>query len=308
MSDIIIVTGGAGFIGSHVVDALIVRGHTVHVIDDLSTGKRENVNGAATLHELDIRDAKLTDLFSGLQPTKVVHLAAQIDLRRSVRAPVEDADINIMGGLHVLEAARAAGVRHITYSSTAAAYGMEKPVPTSEDEQVAPVAPYGVSKVAFEMYLRAYRHLHGMDSMILRFANVYGPRQTVKGEAGVVAIFFDLIRNGKAPMINGDGEQTRDFVFVTDVAESVVRAVEKGSVGTCNISTGKETSVNTLYGLMKGVSGTDVDAEYGPGKPGDERRVCLDPARAYEILGWAASVSVDDGVRRTYESYGQVWK
>jgi len=298
----IIVTGGAGFIGSHVVDALIARGHAVHVIDDLSTGRKENVNGTATFHEADIRDASVAKLFAEIAPEKVVHLAAQIDLRRSVREPVADAEINVIGGLRVLEAARAAGAKHFTFSSTAASYGTDKPVPTREDEPLEPIAPYGVSKVAFEMYLRAYRALYGLSSAVLRFANVYGPRQTVKGEAGVVAIFFDLLRRGERPVINGDGEQTRDFIFVTDVADAVARASDAAADVTCNVSTGKETSVNALYAMMRESSGIDLEAEHGPDKPGDDRKVCLDPSRAKAALGWQAVVSVDEGIRRTFAS------
>lgn len=302
-----LVTGGAGFIGSHAVDLLLSRGHAVHVVDDLSTGDRGFVDRRAKLHVLDIRSPRLAALFRRLRPERVVHLAAHIDLRRSVEAPSMDADINIIGGLNVLESALAAQVPHLTFASSAAVYGAASAFPTREDAALSPVSPYGISKFAFEHYLRFARRLKGLKSASLRFSNVYGPRQTVKGEAGAVAIFANALLDGRTPTINGDGRQTRDFVYVGDVARMIASAASKRLDGAYNVSTGKETSVNRLYRAIADAVGSDAPAVHGPAKAGDDRRVSLDPRRARDDAGWKARVSVDDGIPLTV-SWIREWK
>lgn len=295
----VLVTGGAGFIGSHVVDLLVSRGHKVHVVDDLSTGDRRFVNKKAALHVMDLRSPRLHALVRRIKPDRVAHLAAHIDLRRSMREPSHDADINIMGGLRLLEASVDAGVRHLTFASTAAVYSGTKRFPTPESEAVAPASPYGIAKRAFEQYLEAVCAMHGMKSARLRFANVYGPRQTVKGEAGVVAIFANMFLDGKRPVINGNGKQTRDYVYVDDVANAVVKAIETAMEGVCNVGTGKETTVNALYGMIARASGATVAPSRGKAKPGDDPRVLLDAKAARRSLGWRSMVALDDGIRRT---------
>ncbi|MEA3249927.1 MAG: GDP-mannose 4,6-dehydratase [Patescibacteria group bacterium] len=297
----VIVTGGAGFIGSHVVDELTDRGFKVHVVDDLSTGFRSHVNRKAKLHILDIRSDRFSNLVKRLKPASVVHLAAHIDLRRSVEEPRYDADINIIGGLNVLEACRDAGVRHLVFASSAAVYGNTKKLPASESLPTAPNSPYGISKAVFEDYLRFAQDTYDIKCVSLRFANVYGPRQSVQGEAGVVAIFLSRLLSGNDAVINGDGGQTRDFIYVGDVARMVVIAVSRSLSGVYNVSTGKESSVNRLYREICSVSGIKRRAVRGPAKAGDERRVSLSPAKAKRSLRWKPKVSLKEGIQKTYD-------
>ncbi|KPJ86090.1 hypothetical protein AMJ57_00345 [Parcubacteria bacterium SG8_24] len=296
----VLVTGGAGFIGSHVVDRLLDRGYEVRVIDDLSTGRKGNVRRPARLHVADIRSKKAAALIRRLQPTHLVHLAAHIDLRRSVDEPMFDADVNIMGSLNILQAALGAGVRHLTFASSAAVYTGADILPTPESAPTRPGSPYGCSKLSFEHYLHSARLLHDLSAAALRFSNVYGPRQTVKGEAGAVAIFLNNLLAGRPVTINGDGEQTRDFIFATDVAAAVVVALEAESRGTFNISTGIETSINDLYRFCRRASGSRLDPSYGAARPGDDRRVSLDPSRAKQELSWTPRVGIEEGVTRTH--------
>ena len=301
----ILVTGGAGFIGSHVVDTFVAAGHRVAVVDNLSTGKRAQVNREARLHVVDLRSDQLADVFESERPEVVVHLAAQAAVRRSVSDPVFDASVNILGGLNLLDCCRRFGVPRFIYSSSGGAgYGDTEVIPTPEEHPTQPASPYGITKVAVEMYLRAWAPLFGISGVSLRYANVYGPRQDPEGEAGVVAIFCHRLLTGQTPIINGDGEQTRDYVYVGDVAAANLRALEHPEVvGGVNIGTGVETSVNELSRALALAAGLETRAEHGPPKPGEQRRSCLNPALAKRCLGWAPTVSLRDGLHRTLEFF-----
>jgi UDP-glucose 4-epimerase len=303
----ILVTGGAGFIGSHVVDAFVSAGHAVAVVDDLSTGKRERVNPAASLHVTDLRGEQLFRVFESERPEVVAHLAAQAAVRRSVSDPLFDASVNVMGGLNLLECCRRFGVGRVIYSSSGGAgYGDTAVLPTPEAHPTEPASPYGITKVAVEMYLRAWGPLVGIRGLSLRYANVYGPRQDPDGEAGVVAIFCNRLLTGQTPIINGDGEQTRDYVYVEDVAAANLLALKHPEVtGAVNIGTGIETSVNELYRTLTRVAALEVSAQHGPAKPGEQRRSCLNPALAKRCLGWAPSVPLGEGLARTLAFFKQ---
>ena len=297
-------TGGAGFVGSHVVDGCVEAGHDVAVVDDLSTGRREHVNAAARLHVGDIRSPALDDVFRAETPEAVIHLAAQASVGRSVANPRLDADINIMGSINLLECCRRAGARRIVYMSTGGAgYGDADVIPTPEDHPTRPISPYGTSKVTAEHYLACWEALHGLSGVALRLANVYGPRQDPHGEAGVVAIFTDRLLRGEPCVINGDGLQTRDYVYVGDVADAALLALERSEVtGPVNIGTGVETSVVTLFERLRAAAGGRGKAHHGPARPGEQRRSLLDASRAQRLLGWAPRVTLDEGLRRTVAS------
>jgi len=297
----ILVTGGAGFIGSHVVDHLIARGHKVAVVDNLATGRAAVVNPDANLHVIDIRDPELGRLLASIRPEVVAHLAAQVSVARSVADPMADASINVLGTVALLEQCRQAQVRRVVYISTGgAAYGDTDVIPTPETHPARAVSPYGISKVTAERYVELWRDLTGGETAVLRLANVYGPRQNAEGEAGVVAIFVERARNGQPCFVYGDGEQTRDFVFVGDVAEAVVRAVERPSVaGIFNVSTGVETSVNRIVAELRRAMGTPFVVEYAAPRAGEQRRSVLDPALAARQLGWKATTSLADGLVQT---------
>ncbi len=291
-----LVTGGAGFIGSNLVDALLARGDEVHVIDDLTTGSRENLAAAVTLHEASVLEPNaLTRAFAAAQPEVVFHLAAQIDVRRSVADPAFDASVNVGGTLRVADAARAAGARHLVFASTGGAiYGDADTVPSPEETDERPLAPYGQAKLSAEGYLRLYGSLHGLQATALRFANVYGPRQDPLGEGGVIAIFCGLKVDGGEASVFGDGEQTRDFIYVGDVVDALLAAGDRGAgFGPFNIGTGEETTVNALAERL----GLTVRRE-AP-RPGEVQRSCLDPRRAASELGWTPATSLADGLEQT---------
>jgi UDP-glucose 4-epimerase len=300
----VLVTGGAGFIGSHVVDRCIEAGHAVAVVDNLSTGRREQVNAAARLHVVDVRSPDLSDVFRAEAPDAVIHLAAQAAVSRSVEDPRLDADINVMGTINLLECSRRAGTRRVVYVSTGGAgYGDTEVIPTPEDHPTRPVSPYGVSKVAAELYLACWEALHGLRGIVLRLANIYGPRQNPHGEAGVVAIFADRLLRGEPCIINGDGLQTRDYVYVGDVAEAARLALDRAEVtGPVNIGTGVETSVVAIFEHLRAAAGGKGEARHGPARSGEQRRSLLDATRARELLGWTPQVTLQDGLRRTVAS------
>jgi len=304
----ILVTGGAGFIGSHVVDAYVAAGHEVVVADDLSTGRRANVNPAAEFIPVDITSPHLADLFNGRPFDMVNHHAAQVDVRRSVADPVADAGVNIGGTLRLLELCRRHGARGVIFiSSGGAIYGEDAPVPTPEDFPPRPVSPYGVGKLAGERYVDYYQMVHGIPAVILRYANVYGPRQDPHGEAGVVAIFCQRLIQGEVPVIYGDGEQTRDFVYVGDVAAASIRALDLlgrlnatgAAPATFNIGTGVETTVNALLGRLTALAGSGEAPRHDPARPGEQRRSAVNPTRARETLGWTPAVPLGDGLAKT---------
>ncbi len=301
----ILVTGGAGFVGSHIVDRLLRQGHEVRVVDDLSTGRRELVNRAARWQRCDIRSRRLPRLIATWRPEAVVHAAAQASVGRSVADPDFDASVNISGTLALVRACGAAGARIFLYISTGgAAYGDTAVVPTPEDHAVAPSSPYGVSKTAGERYVECYGPLLDMRTLVLRLANVYGPRQNPQGEAGVIAIFADRLLRGEPCVINGDGEQTRDFVYVEDVAEAVVRGLERtDATGVVNIGTGVETTVNSIYARLARAAGVTRAATHGPAKPGEQRRSALASGRAARVLGWVPPTTLDDGLPSTLEYF-----
>ena len=292
-----VVTGGAGFIGSHVADALLARGDEVHVFDDLSSGRRENVPDGARLHEGDVRrDAE--SLFGEVRPELCFHLAAQIDVRVSIDRPDLDADVNVIGTLHVLEAAREHGTKLVFSSTGGAIYG-ECEGPAAEDRPRRPLAPYGVSKLAAEEYIAAYNRLYGSTHVALRYGNVFGPRQDPHGEAGVVAIFMNALRDGKTPRIFGDGSQTRDYVYVGDVVAASLAAAQQDG-GVFNVGTGVETSVRDLYDRVQRASGITREAELAPARPGELQRSVLDASLAERELGWKPERSLDDGLAQTW--------
>jgi UDP-glucose 4-epimerase len=296
----VVVTGGAGFIGSHVVDALLAHGDEVVVIDSLVTGKRENVAAAAQLRVQDIREP-LDELFQEVRPEAVFHLAAQADVRVSVEEPVEDASVNVLGTVRVLEAARRYGAGQVVFSSTGGAIYGECNGPAPETAPLKPVSPYGVAKLAGEEYIRGYNRLYGSIHVVLRYGNVYGPRQDPHGEAGVVAIFLGaLLRGEQQPRIFGDGSQTRDYVYVGDVARATLTALGQEG-GEYNVGTGRETSVVELYELCRRVSGSTLDAEHVPPRAGELARSVLDPARAASDLRFSAFVELEDGLRATWD-------
>jgi UDP-glucose 4-epimerase len=298
-----LVTGGAGFIGSTLVDRLLAEGHAVDVVDDLSSGRLDNLAGARgdtahdfTFHRLDIRQPDLVDLIARRKPDVVFHLAAQADVRVSVARPAFDAEVNIIGTLNVLEGARAAGTQKVVFAASGGTlYGDDAPLPIKESAVQRPLSPYGVSKKAAIDYLTAYRELHELEFTALALANVYGPRQDPHGEAGVVAIFAARLLGGEACTIFGDGEQTRDFVFVDDVVDAFARAATKGGGLVLNIGTGQETSVNELYRTMASEVGADAAATYAPARPGELRRNALDPGRAGIHIEWKPWTTLADG-------------
>jgi UDP-glucose 4-epimerase len=292
-----LVTGGAGFIGSHVAEALLARGDDVTILDNLSTGKRENVPTDARLIEGDIREPGAA--FANARPEAVFHLAAQADVRVSVTRPDYDADVNILGTVRVLEAAREHDAQ-VVFSSTGGAIYGECEEPAAEDKKLEPLAPYGTSKLAGEEYLATYNRLHETRHVSLRYGNVYGPRQDPHGEAGVVAIFFSRLAENGTPKVFGDGAQTRDYVYVGDVARATLAAGELDG-GVYNVGTGRETSVNELLELCARVAGVEVDPEFAPPRPGELQRSVLDPSRAVDELGWRAERSLEEGLRETWE-------
>jgi UDP-glucose 4-epimerase len=293
-----VVTGGAGFIGSHVVDALLARGNEVHVLDDLSHGERENVADGAQLHVGDIR-ADAPALFGRVEPDVCFHLAAQADVRVSVERPDHDADVNVIGTLRVLEAAREQNTKLVFSSTGGAIYG-ECDGPASEDHSRDPLAPYGVSKLAGEEYIAAYNRLYGTGHVSLRYGNVYGPRQDPHGEAGVVAIFMNRLREGGTPQIFGDGNQTRDYVFVVDVVAATLAAADHGG-GVFNVGTGQETSVLELYERIQRAAGIEREAEFADARVGELQRSVLDASLAGHELGWTPRHSLDEGLAATWQ-------
>jgi UDP-glucose 4-epimerase len=301
----VLVTGGAGFIGSTLVDRLLAEGHAVDVVDDLSTGSLSNLaqarsaGGTLTFHNLDVRSIEVVDLLARRRPEVVYHLAAQADVRVSVANPVLDAEVNVLGTLRVLEGARVAGSARVVFAASGGTlYGEPSPdeLPVVESHPHRPLSPYGVSKKAAIDYLVAYRELHALEFCALALGNVYGPRQDPHGEAGVVAIFVERLLSDQVVTIYGDGAQTRDFVYVDDVVDAFVRAATRGGGLVCNIGTGKETSVNELYRALASRCGVDREAVSGPARPGELRRSSLDPTRAGIHLGWRPWTTMTEGI------------
>jgi UDP-glucose 4-epimerase len=301
MTKHVLVTGGAGFIGSNIADAYIEQGWRVSIIDNLSGGDRRNVNPRAAFHEADIRDAAAADLIRELRPDVINHHAAQMDVRKSVDDPAADADVNVVGSLRILEAAAEAAVKRVVFASTGGAiYG--EPVEALQDEShpTAPLSPYGCAKLAVEHYLHYYRVVRGLSSMALRYANVYGPRQNAHGEAGVVAIFAGRLIDGLPSTINGSGTQTRDFVYVDDVVAANLAASDAEWQGEYNVGTGIETSINALYASLASIAGVDIAAAHGPAKEGEQLRSVLDGRRLRQRTSLPEPTPLAEGLKKTF--------
>lgn len=323
----ILVTGGAGFIGSHLVDRLIKENHKVVVIDNLSTGQKENLNQKAKFYKLDIQNPKISEVFKKEKPDVVFHLAAQIDVRKSVENPIEDAKTNILGSLNIIQnfiyslslrgrspkQSRVSksrfprnderGAKIIFASTGGAIYGDADIVPTPESYPEFPLSPYGICKLTVEKYLNYYWKIFGLPYVALRYANVYGPRQNSKGEAGVIAIFCDRMLSGNQPIINGNGRQTRDFVYVEDVVEANILAMKSKKIGTYNIGTAKETNINIVFRQLKKLIGSQCKEVHLPAKPGEQKRSCLDFKKAKKELGWQPSVDFNKGLETTVDYF-----
>jgi len=299
----VLVTGGAGFIASHVVDALVGADHEVSIVDNLSTGRRENLNPAAEFHEMSINAPAFRTLTLDLRPDVIVHHAAQMDVRRSVRDPIFDAEENILGSLRLMMAAVEAGVKKIVYASTGGAtYGDVEANPVNETLLPNPISQYGISKHTVEHYLFLYRRLYGLDYTILRYPNVYGPRQNPHGEAGVVAIFAEKMLTGEQCTIFGDGTKARDYVYVSDVVRANLLALSTGGGGLFNLGTGRETSDQEVYDAVARACGYAGEPVYGEARPGEVYRIALDASRAGRELGWTAEVGFDEGIASTVQA------
>ena len=300
----ILFTGGAGFIGSNVVDALVEGGHEVVVVDNLSTGKEENINPKARFFHVDLTDFEaLERVFTETKPEVVFHTAAQIDVRKSVQDPLFDAETNIIGSMNLFEFSIKYGVKRVIFSSTGGAlYGEAEKLPADENTHIEPLSPYGVSKYCTEQYLEYFKRVYNLERVILRYANVYGPRQDPLGEAGVVAIFTSKILNNEKPVIYGDGNQTRDYIFVEDVVRANI-LVLNGKEGVYNIGTSVETSVNDLVKMFSEVLNKHIEPIYGPPRKGEVQRISLDASKAEKELGFTPEFSLEDGLRKTLEWY-----
>jgi UDP-glucose 4-epimerase len=299
----ILVTGGAGFIGSNVVNRFVDLGHEVAIVDNLVTGKRGNLDPRAAFHEVDITDrAAVEGVFAAFKPEIVCHHAAQIDVRKAVEDPVFDASVNVLGGINVVRAALAAGVSKFVYASTGGAiYGNPQVIPCTEEHPIHPISPYGLTKHVVEHYLDLYGIIEGLRYTVLRYANVFGPRQDPKGEAGVNAIFTGLMLSGRQPTIFGKGDKTRDYVFVGDVVEANVLALERGDGEIVNIGTGIQTSDQEVYDAIAAATGYDQPPIYSPERKGEVRHIALDISKAKRVLGWEPKVSFREGVKMTVE-------
>jgi UDP-glucose 4-epimerase len=295
----VVVTGGAGFIGSHVTDALVERGDQVLVIDDLSTGERQNLNPHAEFQHIDIRTPEAADLVRRWGPDVVNHHAAQMSVSRSVREPLFDAGVNLIGGINLLEAARQADARFLFASTGGALYGDADVLPTPESYPAWPVSPYGVAKLSFEHYLHCFGVQHGLRYVALRYANVYGPRQNPHGEAGVIAIFCLRLLAGDEAVINGDGRYTRDYVHVADVVRANLAALDSDVTGHFNVGTGRQVDVNQVFGLITGLLDVSIPEVHGPARPGDQRTSALDACLIRDKLGWEPRIRLEQGLADT---------
>jgi UDP-glucose 4-epimerase len=302
----ILVTGGAGFIASHVTDAFVAAGHQVSIIDDLSSGRRENLNPQARFYQMDVQDPAVADVFRREQPEVLCHHAAQMDVRCSVADPVFDARVNVLGLLNLLEQGKEFGLRRVLFSSTGGAiYGEQDVFPAPETHKTEPLSPYGVAKLASERYLFFYSATYGISYAALRYANVYGPRQNPHGEAGVVAIFTEKLLRGEQPIINGDGTQTRDYVYVGDLVRANLTALQSEFTGAVNLGTGVETDVNQILGVLVRLCGSSAAERHGPAKPGEQRRSVIDNTLARRVLSWRPEFTLEDGLRQTVEFFRQ---
>jgi UDP-glucose 4-epimerase len=299
----ILVTGGAGFIGSNLVDRLVKERHKVVVIDNLSTGKKENINSKAKFYHMDICDKAIIDIFKNEKIDVVYHNAAQISVERSIHEPAFDGSVNILGTINVLEACKEANVKKIIYSSTAAVYGEPKYLGIDENHPINPISFYGISKYTPELYIKTYSKLYGLDYTILRYSNAYGIRQDPKGEGGVVAIFLDKLLQGESPTIFGDGNATRDFIFIEDIVEANIRALHEGNKGVFNIGTGKATSIKELFYLMKEFIDIDLDVKYEKERDGDIKHSYFCINKAKEKLGWNPKYTLEEGLCKTIKHY-----
>lgn len=305
----ILVTGGAGFIGSHLVSRLIEEGHTVSVVDNLSTGKKKNVHRSARFYKMDILSPKLEKVFKRERPQVVSHHAAQMDVRRSVADPLFDAQVNILGLLNVLEKSVRAGTKRVIFASSGGAiYGEQSVIPTPEECPALPLSPYGVSKLAGENYLYYYHKNSGIEYTILRYGNVYGPRQDPFGEAGVVAIFSQKMLQGEQPLINGNGNQTRDYVFVEDVVEANMAVMQHTKTGTYNVGTGIETSVNQLFRYLVELTGASIKELHGKEKRGEQKRSVISIDKIYKEFDWSPRSSIKEGLEKTVEYFRGIIK
>ncbi|HOX85682.1 MAG TPA: NAD-dependent epimerase/dehydratase family protein [bacterium] len=300
----ILVTGGAGFIGSNLVDACLQEGHQVYVVDNFSTGRRENLPADVPVYPFNIQDPKMDDLFRQEKFEAVFHEAAQMDVRRSVQDPIFDAQNNILGTINLLQCCAKYHVGKVIFASSGGAiYGEQVQFPATESHPLAPYSPYGITKLAGEKYLFFYALNYGLQYVALRYANVYGPRQNPRGEAGVVAIFTRMLIDGEQPTINGDGEQTRDFVFVKDVVAANLKALKYGKNGMFNIGTGKESTIKQVFHLLVDLVGAEAAEKYGPAMSGEQFRSLIDPTLAAKELGWQPTTDLQQGLRETVDFF-----